>query len=55
VIVEAMREPGIVQTLTKDGTLPQISPSPAELKTFVADEIVRWGKIVERAGLAASE
>jgi tripartite-type tricarboxylate transporter receptor subunit TctC len=55
VIVEAMRDPGIVQTLTKDGTLPQVSPSPAELKTFVADEIVRWGKIVERSGLAASE
>jgi tripartite-type tricarboxylate transporter receptor subunit TctC len=55
VIVEAMRDPGIVQTLTRDGTLPQVSPSPAELKTFVADEIVRWGKIVERAGLAGSE
>jgi tripartite-type tricarboxylate transporter receptor subunit TctC len=55
VIVEAMRDPDIMQTLTKEGTLPQVSPPPAELKTFVADEIVRWGRIVERAGLAGSE
>src|SRR4051794_37983115 len=55
VIVEAMRAPDIMQTLTKEGTLPQVSPPPAELKTFVADEIVRWGRIVERAGLAGSE
>ena len=54
-IVEAMSDPGLIQTLTKDGTLPQKSPSPAALKTFVADEIVRWGKIIEQAGIAGVE
>ena len=55
VIREAMSDPAIIQVLTKDGTLPQTSPSPDEMKRFVAGEIVRWGKIIEEAGLAGSE
>jgi len=51
----AMSDPGVVETLTKDGTLPQTSPPPDALKRFVADEIVRWGKVVEQAGLAGLE
>jgi len=54
-IRQAMSDPGVVQTLLKDGTLPQTSPPPDELKRFVADEIVRWGKVVEQAGLAGIE
>ena len=46
-IREAMSDPAVVQILAKDGTLPQISPPPDELKQFVAGEIVRWGKILE--------
>jgi tripartite-type tricarboxylate transporter receptor subunit TctC len=55
VIREAMSDPAIIQVLTKDGTLPQTSPSPDEMKRFVASEIVRWGKIIEEAGLAGLE
>ncbi len=34
------------------GTLPVKSPPPAELQTFLASEIDRWGKLIERAGVA---
>jgi len=51
----AMSDPALIETLTKDGTLPQVSPPPAELKTFVDREIVRWGKVVEQAGIAGVE
>jgi len=37
------------------GMQPFDSPSPEELKGFLRAEIVRWGKVVERAGLAGSE
>jgi tripartite-type tricarboxylate transporter receptor subunit TctC len=54
-IREAMRDPAVVQILAKDGTLPQISPPPDELKQFVAGEIGRWGKILDESGLAGIE
>jgi tripartite-type tricarboxylate transporter receptor subunit TctC len=54
-IREAMSDPGLVDTLVRDGTLPQTSPSPGELKAFVEREIVRWGKVVEQAGLKGAE
>jgi len=50
-----MSDPALLDTLTRDGTLPQISPAPDELKAFVASEIVRWGKIIEQAGIAGVE
>jgi tripartite-type tricarboxylate transporter receptor subunit TctC len=37
------------------GTIPVESPSPAELQTFLATEIDRWGGIIERAGVAKSQ
>jgi tripartite-type tricarboxylate transporter receptor subunit TctC len=54
-IREIMSDPAVTDTLVKDGTLPQVSPTPEEMKRFVASEIVRWGKVVEQAGLAGSE
>jgi len=51
----AMSDASLIETLTKDGTLPQTSPPPDALKTFVADEIVRWGKVVQQAGIAGIE
>src|SRR5262249_28832753 len=47
----AMSDPGLLQTLAKDGTLPQTSPPPDALKRFVDSEIVRWAKVLEEAGL----
>jgi tripartite-type tricarboxylate transporter receptor subunit TctC len=37
------------------GTIPVESPPPAELQTFLATEIDRWGGIIERAGVAKSQ
>jgi len=54
-IREGMGDPTLVETLVRDGTLPQISPSPEALKTFVDSEIVRWGKIIEQAGMTGLE
>src|SRR5262249_11626605 len=54
-IAAAMGDSALIDAMVKDGTLPQKSPSPEALKKFVADEIMRWGKIIEQAGLASSE
>jgi tripartite-type tricarboxylate transporter receptor subunit TctC len=54
-IREAMADPAVSDTLSRDGTLPQISMPPDELKEFVKSEIARWGKVVERAGIAGSQ
>jgi tripartite-type tricarboxylate transporter receptor subunit TctC len=37
------------------GMIPVGAGSPAELAEFLQSEIVRWGKVVEDAGLARSE
>jgi tripartite-type tricarboxylate transporter receptor subunit TctC len=54
-IREIMAEPQVVGALARDGALPQVTPSPAEMKRFVDSEITRWGKVIEQAGLAGSE
>jgi tripartite-type tricarboxylate transporter receptor subunit TctC len=45
-------DPDVRGEFTRLGLLPVKSPSPAELKRFVAAEVVRWGAIVKKAGLA---
>jgi tripartite-type tricarboxylate transporter receptor subunit TctC len=50
-----MSDTSVTEALVKDGAIPQLSPSPEEMKRFVESEIVRWGKVVEQAGLAGSE
>ena len=54
-IREIMSDSAVIDTLAKDGTLPQVSPSLDELRQFVETEIVRWGKVVQQAGIAGSE
>ena len=54
-IREIMSDRSVVELLERDGALPQVSPSPAEMKVFVENEIVRWGKIIQQAGLAGTE
>jgi tripartite-type tricarboxylate transporter receptor subunit TctC len=54
-IREIMSDASVTDALVKDGALPQVSPSPEEMKRFVESEIVRWGKVVTQAGLAGSE
>jgi tripartite-type tricarboxylate transporter receptor subunit TctC len=48
-------EPEVRRELSNLGLLPVQSPPPDELKGFIAAEIVRWGDIVRKAGLAGSQ
>jgi tripartite-type tricarboxylate transporter receptor subunit TctC len=52
---------GILETpeardmIAKNGMLPIDSPSISGLQAFVAAEIVRWGKVVQQAGLTGTQ
>jgi len=53
--LSATAEIGEVRALiVKLGMLPVKSPRPGELKAFLAAEIDRWGKLIERSGAAKS-
>ena len=54
-IRESLEEPDSVAFLARDGAIPVKSPPPDELRRFVDSETVRWGKVIEAAGLAGSE
>ena len=41
--------------MIKLGNLPVSSPSPSELQRFLADEIQRWGNLIEQVGAAKSQ
>jgi tripartite-type tricarboxylate transporter receptor subunit TctC len=48
-------EPEVQQELSRRGMGPRITGSPEELADFIRAEIKRWGPIVQRAGVAASQ
>ena len=50
-----MSDVEVQQLLNNDGAIPLISPPPAELRRFVDSEIVRWGEVVKKAGIAGTE
>jgi tripartite-type tricarboxylate transporter receptor subunit TctC len=54
-IREGMAEPAVAEMLARDGAIPVVSPPVDELRRFVDSETVRWGKVIEQAGLAGSE
>jgi tripartite-type tricarboxylate transporter receptor subunit TctC len=54
-IREGMAEPAVAEMLARDGAIPVVSPGVDELRRFVDSETLRWGKVIERAGLAGSE
>jgi tripartite-type tricarboxylate transporter receptor subunit TctC len=43
------------QQIVGYGMVPFETPAPAQLRDFLRAEIVRWGKVVQQAGLAGSE
>jgi len=47
--------PEIRDVIVRIGTIPVDSPPPAQLQTFLASEIERWGGLIQRAGLARTE
>jgi tripartite-type tricarboxylate transporter receptor subunit TctC len=44
----------IQQKFIEMGLIPVSSPAPDDLQSFINAEITRWGKVVERAGIAGS-
>jgi tripartite-type tricarboxylate transporter receptor subunit TctC len=47
--------PDVRKLLLDTGNIPLSSPAPEELQAYLKAEIVRWGKVVEQAGIAGSE
>jgi len=47
--------PEIKEQIAKLSLLPIDTPSVADMQVFVKSEIVRWGKVVQQAGIAHSE
>jgi tripartite-type tricarboxylate transporter receptor subunit TctC len=54
-LFEILGDAEMRQELVRQGLVPVTSPKPDELKAFIEREIVRYGKIVEQAGLKGSE
>jgi tripartite-type tricarboxylate transporter receptor subunit TctC len=50
-----VNEPDIRQEILGRGMDAIVTPPPEELARFVKSEIVRWRKVVERAGIAGSQ
>ena len=51
-IEAAADQPDVKSLLVRIGMLPTKSPPPEELRAFLASEIAKWGKLIERAGIA---
>jgi tripartite-type tricarboxylate transporter receptor subunit TctC len=48
-------DPAVIQELERRGIGPALTGTPDEVSAFVKKEIVRWGDVVRRAGLAGSQ
>jgi tripartite-type tricarboxylate transporter receptor subunit TctC len=48
-------DPAVIEELTKRGIGPALTGTPEGVQDFVKKEIVRWGDVVRRAGLEASQ
>src|SRR5262245_33362959 len=54
-LTAALALPDVANEITRQGMLPFEKQSVAELRDLVRSEIVRWGKVVQLAGIAGSE
>jgi len=50
-----LAKPQIREQIAKQSLLPMDSKPVPEMQVFVKSEIVRWGKVVEQAGIAGSQ
>jgi tripartite-type tricarboxylate transporter receptor subunit TctC len=50
----AAEQPEVRDLIVRIGMVPTKSPSPDQLKSFLASEIESWGRLIERAGAAKS-
>ena len=48
-------DPAVIKELHRRGVGPMVTGPPDEVTAFVKNEIVRWGEVVQRAGLAGSQ
>ncbi len=48
-------EPAVRKDFSSRGLIPLTSGTPAELQAYVKSEIARWGDVVKRAGVAATQ
>jgi tripartite-type tricarboxylate transporter receptor subunit TctC len=54
-VKDLVETPEIQQRLVTLGLIPVSSPPPDELQLFVQSEIMRWGEIIQQAGIAKLE
>ena len=54
-LVVIMASPDMKAQIDKLSLLPMQTPSVPEMRTFVKSEVVRWGEIVKKAGIAGSQ
>jgi tripartite-type tricarboxylate transporter receptor subunit TctC len=54
-ILRLLAMPETKEFISKNAMVPHDNPSVAELQAFVKREVVRWGKVVQDAGIAGSQ
>jgi tripartite-type tricarboxylate transporter receptor subunit TctC len=54
-LLNVMASPDVKERIAKLSLVPLPTPSVADMQSFVKTEIVRWGKIVQQAGIAGTE
>jgi tripartite-type tricarboxylate transporter receptor subunit TctC len=54
-LLNVMASPDVKERIVKLSLVPLPTPSVADMQAFVKTEIVRWGKIVQQAGIAGTE
>jgi tripartite-type tricarboxylate transporter receptor subunit TctC len=54
-LVTVMASPDMKAQIDKLSLLPMQTPSVPEMRAFVKSEVVRWGDIVKKAGVAGSQ
>lgn len=54
-LLAVMAEPDVKERIVKLSLVPLPTPSVVDMQSFVKTEIVRWGRIVQQAGIAGTE
>jgi tripartite-type tricarboxylate transporter receptor subunit TctC len=54
-LLNVMASPDVKERIVKLSLVPLPTPSVGDMQSFVKTEIVRWGKIVQQAGIAGTE
>ncbi len=52
-IAQAMKSPDLIHRFVREGATP-VTSTPEQLNTFIAAEIVKWGKVVARTPMSSN-